>query len=1156
MTVESKNKLTTIIIGLIVAVSCLLIVLYLLVTTETGTRWLLHTTFNSVKNFSVDEVNGTLSNELLLKQIHYKEADEFSVSIADAKLKWHPSDLLNGHLHITRLHLNNINIKGQPPANESNKPNNKIPTIPLTISIDELAINQLNLIDGESNTQIDKLMVGARVEKNKLSISKLELNASDLQINGRSTIQIKPDWPLNADINWTYSQNKIPIEGQIIINGDMNRFEITSQTKGAIESSQTGFITLSGDQPVFDLQGQWQKLQWPLTGLPHASSQQGDFKIQGTAQQYQAQLNGLASAINQPDFSIAIEGHGDQQQFFIKQLQLKPAQGQINLNGQVSWDKVVAFNLSLAAKQLNPADFGTDVTGKLNLNAQSKGKIDGDKINVALDINQLTGELHGHPLQANGKVTITQQKLDIQQFTLTAGNNHLQAQGWLNENDTNLNLNINAPDLSTAWPSLAGRLKGDATVKGSLKNPVIKSNLKGNNLQFSNHHIGNLSLLADYMPASSQHSTLDFTASAIQLAKNKIDRFHLQGRGNQSDHNVQLSLTSPLANVDFKTSGEWDGKTWLGQITQLTIEHYQLKKWQLQSPATLALSQNTKGVEIDLPTSCLTQNKARLCLQAKGSSESNISGQLSLSDWPLAATKVWLPDELNLTGSVSAQARFLSGIDDTTAQVNASILEGQAHIKDGSITHKVPFSASTLQLQYQQDELDSQLYLGLGQQDHITATIKSDKATSKGIRQLSGSIKANISNMRLLDSLLTDIDKLQGQLITDLQLGGSSEKPIILGSAIFQKGQFDITELGTTFRNIKLNLNSTADNPEQLLLKGSIESGKGKLSANGQLDLLPEHNYPLQVKVTGQNFQVTRLPEAEVMVSPSLTINKFDDLIEIDGLIKIDQAKIELEDIPENAVSPSKDEVIITEDKSQKKAVNIAQLNTRIDIEFGDNTHFSGFGLTTRLTGKLKYITKNDKQRMQGQAKMRDATYKSYGQDLTIRRGEFVFTGPTDNPWLNIEAIRKAKNDDVTAILAVTGLLKSPKTRVYTEPALPESEALAYLVTGKSIKGMSHSEGNAVANAALGYGVGQLSWVSDQLGIDEFEFKQSDKIEDSAVKLGEYLNPDLYVGITLGLFSNKYSANLRYNLTDHISIDSRAGGESQRIDIKYHLETD
>ncbi len=102
---------------------------------------------------------------------------------------------------------------------------------------------------------------------------------------------------------------------------------------------------------------------------------------------------------------------------------------------------------------------------------------------------------------------------------------------------------------------------------------------------------------------------------------------------------------------------------------------------------------------------------------------------------------------------------------------------------------------------------------------------------------------------------------------------------------------------------------------------------------------------------------------------------------------------------------------------------------------------------------------------------------------------------------------------------------------------------------------MSKSDGSAVAGAAFNYGIGQLSWLSDQLGIDEFEFKQGDTIEDSAVRLGQYLNPDLYVGVTMGLFADKYAANLRYRLSENFSISTRAG-DTQRIDLKYLLESD
>jgi translocation and assembly module TamB len=309
------------------------------------------------------------------------------------------------------------------------------------------------------------------------------------------------------------------------------------------------------------------------------------------------------------------------------------------------------------------------------------------------------------------------------------------------------------------------------------------------------------------------------------------------------------------------------------------------------------------------------------------------------------------------------------------------------------------------------------------------------------------------------------------------------------------------------------------------------------------------------MNLTGSQFQICHLPEAEVLISPSLTINKFDDLTKINGLIKIDSAKIEIKTLPKSAVAPSEDEFIISDDQAPPKIVDPAYLNTQLSLDFGDNTHFSGFGLETRLTGKLQYIVQEDKQSVQGQATMHDASYRSYGQDLVIRKGKFLFNGSADNPWLNIEAIRKSIDNDVTAVLNVTGPLKSPETRVYTEPPLSESEALSYLVTGDSLKGASKSEGSAVANAAFNYGAGQLYWLGDQLGIDEFEFKQSKKIKNSAVKLGHYLNPDLYIGITMGLFSNKYAASIKYRLTENFSIDTRAG-ESQRIDLKYHIKTD
>lgn len=1141
--------------AVLIAISSLVIIVLFLLATKPGTRWLIGTTFSELEQVSVAEIDGTLVNKLTLKQLQFQDKNDFSVIIAEIQLQWTLSDIFKRHLHINKLQLSNISIKGQPAATEEAESESEIPSIPLNISIDQLIIDHANWDNGESNTKVNQLTINATLVDNNLTLSRLDLDMPELQVKASSRIKIQSDWPLSADLNWRYLINDNTVKGHLVVTGNMKRFDIISQIKGAIESNQSGFFSLSGDQPEFNLQAQWQKLKWPFTDTPQASSQRGEFAIQGTAQQYHTRLSADISVLNQADFAMNLIGNGNQHSINIEQLRLKPAKGQITVKGPLSWQHDIAFNLALAAEQINPSDFGADIPAKLNLNAHSKGSISDDKVNIALDIKQFEGVIHEQPVKAIGQVNITKQQLDIKKLDIIAGKNVLTAKGWLSEKKADLNLQIKAPDLKSAWPTLAGSLNGSALIKGSLNTPTVKSQLQGNNLKFSDNKIAKLSLLVDYIHASKKQSIVDFTAKNIKLADNQIKRIILHGQGNQSNHHAKLEVISALTNLDIKTHGQWDGHKWLATISELNIDHPQLHKWQLETASTLMLQQAKKDLIINLSHSCLTQSAAHLCIETKGSTETQLNSQLSLTAWSLANTKAWLPEEMNLTGDVSIQAQFSTGKKQTTAIVNATIPEGQALIMDEQQTHTIPFTESTVQINYAADQLESKIHLGLSSTDHISADIKADKANKKGVRQLTGSIKSNIANMTLIDGLVTEIDKLQGQFFSDMQLSGDTENPVVIGTIALQKGQFEIAKLGTTFSNIQFKLNSTKDKPEQLQLNASIESGKGKLSAIGELNLLPERDYPLNIKITGDNFLLSQLPEAEVVISPILTVDKQDKLTKINGQIKIDQATIKIQTIPENAVVISEDEIIITANETAKKIIDPPRLNTNIAIQFGDNTHFSGFGLDTHLTGKLQYITQQEHQRMLGRAIMKNASYRSYGQDLAIRKGEFVFTGPTDNPWLNIEAVRKANNEDITAVLAVTGLLKSPKTRIYTEPALSESEALAYLVTGKPMKTMTQSEGNSVANAAFSYGVGQLSWISDQLGIDEFELEQSDKIENSAIRLGQYLNPDLYVSVTMGLFANKYAANLRYRLTEHFSISTRAG-ETQRIDVKYHLQAD
>nr|WP_305906803.1 translocation/assembly module TamB domain-containing protein [Methylomarinum sp. Ch1-1]MDP4519509.1 translocation/assembly module TamB domain-containing protein [Methylomarinum sp. Ch1-1] len=1142
--------------GLAAIITLLLILLGYLIATESGTRWLLRGVFSRLDPVSVGQIDGTLIKDLQLKQLRYRDQHDFSVAIADASLRWHAAELLRGDLHIASLRLQGIAVVGQPSAGAETESSSGILQILLTIHVDEFSVKQFNWRHGDSQTEIKQLSLHAELARNILTLSQLTLLMPQLQARAHGELSLQPDWPLTADLDWSYLIEGRTLQGELAISGDMKRYDLHSMLEGPIESKQTGFIGLTGDQPQFDLHGDWQKMQWPLTGSAQVSSRQGEFRIHGQPQNYQAELNADVAAAGQPDFAVAFTGNGNQESLDIVQLQLTPRQGRLNLSGRLSWLTETRFDLAIVAEQLDTADFFAAVPGQLNLKAQTRGRYTAGQLHAALDIERLHGVLHGQPLNAQGKLQWRGAEADIERLQIMAGDNRLTAHGRLSAEQADLDLNIAAPNLTSAWPSLAGSLNGQAQIHGSLRRPRIKSDVRGHNIRYADKRIGELSLQADYQHDSARPAELLFSASDIQLADNKIARLALQAHGKPSQHAVSVTLASSLADLSIDSSGQWNGRRWLGRISNLAIELPQQQQWRLESATTLTLTPKQDRLMLDLPNSCLIQGDARLCLFAQGEPTGQLDGRLSLSAWSLTQTKPWLPDELELAGKLSAQASFSVGEQGLNAELNADIAAGKALLQDeDNVTHELPFSISTLQLNYRQGLLNSRLRFDLGHGDYLKADVNTGPADRNGVRPLSGILQAKIEDMTFIDGLLPEIRKLQGLFVADLQIGGTTQRPALGGSAQWRQGQFEIIKLGSTFHNITVAATSSSEQPDRLLLTAEVESGQGRLSGQGHLNLQAEQGYPLQLTINGEKFQISRLPEAEIEISPVLQIEKQADTTHIDGQIKIDSARIELKSIPESAVAPSDDEVIIGADQMPAEKVVPSRLNARIAIDFGDNSHFSGFGLKTRLSGKLEYTKKANQQLMQGRALMRDATYRSYGQDLTIRKGEFLFNGPPDNPWVTIEAIRKAVSGDVTAVLSVTGPLKSPQTRVYTEPALPESEALAYLLTGKSINRLSEGESNAVASAAFKYGAGQLSWLSDQLGIDEFEFEQADTLEDSAVRLGQYLNPDLYVGVSMGVFASKYAARLRYQLSEHFSVSTRAG-ETQRIELKYQLKTE
>lgn len=120
---------------------------------------------------------------------------------------------------------------------------------------------------------------------------------------------------------------------------------------------------------------------------------------------------------------------------------------------------------------------------------------------------------------------------------------------------------------------------------------------------------------------------------------------------------------------------------------------------------------------------------------------------------------------------------------------------------------------------------------------------------------------------------------------------------------------------------------------------------------------------------------------------------------------------------------------------------------------------------------------------LNGQINIPDGRFHAYGQDLIVRKGELLFSGPPDQPLLNIEAIRNpdATEDDVIAGVRVTGSADQPKAEIFSDPVMSQQEALSYLLRGQGLSS-GQSDSAAMTSMLIGMGVAQSGQVVGKIG--------------------------------------------------------------------------
>ncbi|HYQ38671.1 MAG TPA: translocation/assembly module TamB domain-containing protein, partial [Pseudomonas sp.] len=451
----------------------------------------------------------------------------------------------------------------------------------------------------------------------------------------------------------------------------------------------------------------------------------------------------------------------------------------------------------------------------------------------------------------------------------------------------------------------------------------------------------------------------------------------------------------------------------------------------------------------------------------------------------------------------------------------------------------VPYQQLNLISQLRPQRVDSQLNLVGPTLGSLALEASIDPRPAS--RPLSGSFRLDGLDLALARPFVGRVEHLEGRIDGSGQLSGSLLAPVVNGRVQLRNGRLAGGALPVSFEALQLAMTIAG---QQAQLDGSWRSGKhGQGTLAGSLGWAGAPQ--LDLRLRGSRLPVVIEPYANLEAEPDLQLGLHDRQLSLGGQLAIPRGEIKVRELPEQAVKVSEDAQIVGEPESSTRLPGL-KMDLRLALG-AERLGFTGFGLTADIKGEL-HIKDNLDSR--GTLQLENGRYRAYGQRLTLRRARLIFAGPLDQPLLDIEAIRTV--NDVTAGLRLTGRADAPVNQVFSEPAMPQEQALSYLILGRAPD--TSGESNKVSQAAMALGLAGGAPVAgalaERLGVKDFLLGSEGSGTSSSVVASGYLSDRLSLRYGVGVFESANIFALRYELSKKLYLEA-AGGLASSLDIFY-----
>ncbi|WP_225316471.1 MULTISPECIES: translocation/assembly module TamB domain-containing protein [Marinobacter] len=857
----------------------------------------------------------------------------------------------------------------------------------------------------------------------------------------------------------------------------------------------------------------------------------GEVRYQSGA--YQASVE---ASVDGPHGEADLSGEldGDMESLNISRLRVNTGAGFLGGQGNVAFADQLAWDAQLELDGFNPGYWLPVLEASLNGNVKTSGRMpESGKPTIEAEWD-LSGTWQSNDALVRGALNSDTGAWAVSGLELQVGDNRVTGSGqWSSEIEGNLSVEMPSPE--TFLPGLAGSLSGTASMSGTPEQPQGSASVSGSDLAWQELSLAKLDLNANLGEGLSVSA--DVEASELRYGEQLLQVLTLGLSGTRDNHQLDVNAVHEEAEVGLVFAGKagenWN--TWQGAVEQGRVDvPEQGQQWTLAGPAAL---EYTETGRLTFGNHCWQWQQASVCAQDQTLLPTQDIAY-RVENFPTTALAPLMPETLRWDAQLNADIQLVMTDDGPDGEVSLDAGAGEFEVMVRDEWQTLGYDTFTTALRLKRDIAELNVELkgpGLGDLSVSMAVDPNDRE-----REVDGQFRVQGLDIAMA-GVFAGLEVVEGELNGEGRLSGPLMKPAVKGEIALTGGRISDPQLPIPLEDMVVSVELNGYSADISGRWRSNERSTGNIK--GGLDWFAEPY--IEINLTGDRLPFSYDPYARVELVPDITVTYSGGDLAITGRLEVPRGEIEIRELPAQAVSVSEDEVIVG---AEKEEGGLRSLDMDVTVVVGDDrVSFNGFGVTGNLEGTLRIGNNIDTR---GELRLVEGQYEAYGQELELRRARLMFVGPLTEPYLDIEAIRRV--DNVVAGIRLSGPVSSPQTEVFSEPEMPQTDALSYVILGRAPQ--SRGDEGQMSRAAISLGLTQANKVTqglgEELGIRNLMLEAEGSGDESAVVASGYLTDELSIRYGVGIFEPITTVALRYDLGRYFYLEA-ASGLAASLDIFY-----